>query len=75
MRSTTADWYGNFVFHHVPAGDYIVCGVVNWKDAEDISDENDAGSTTAVGWWTNHQWAWDHLKVANGQTVHVVVTQ
>jgi hypothetical protein len=75
VRRTTADWYGNFAFHNVPAGDYVVCGVVDWKDAEDIPDEDDAGSTTAVGWWTNHMWSWKHVKVASGQAVHVIATQ
>jgi hypothetical protein len=52
-----------------------VNGVVDWKDEEDYVDNDSQLTEHAVSWWTNHQWAWERIKVAGGQSMHVLVTE
>jgi hypothetical protein len=74
-RSTMTDGNGHFAFYHVPAGEYYINGVVDWKDTGEILDPDTNVPETATGWWTNHKWAWQHIKVADGQALRVKVTQ
>jgi hypothetical protein len=75
MRRTVSDENGYFVFHNVPAGEYIVNGVVEWKDSEEYTDPDTGSTETAISWWTNHKWAWKHIKIGEGQSLRVMVTQ
>jgi hypothetical protein len=62
VRHTVADDLGNFEFHHLPAGEYFVGGIVEW----------DASQSFRV-----HQssWAWERVSVQSGESVRVVVNQ
>jgi hypothetical protein len=59
-RVMTADSNGNFVFRQVPAGQYFVCGEVDWLLP--ASDDYDV------------QWGLERVTVGKGQTVNVTVS-
>jgi hypothetical protein len=62
VRHTVADDLGNFEFHHLPAGDYFVGGIVEWDDSQSFRVHQS-------------QWAWERVIVQPGQSVRVVVNQ
>ncbi len=59
-RVTRSDSNGNFVFHQVPAGQYFVCGEVDWLPP--ASEDYEV------------QWGLERITVGKGQTVNVTVS-
>jgi hypothetical protein len=59
LRAATADDQGNFVFNHVPPGDYYLTGLVEWDFGDDAQ----------------YQWACEKISVGKGETVRVTVSR
>ena len=55
VRLTKTDGAGNFVFDHIPAGEYFVAGLDEWYFGDDAQ----------------YQWACEHVTVGRGQTVRL----
>jgi len=74
VRTCIADGSGGFSYHNLPAGDYLVGGVVEWQDHETYLDPDTLQDEEAYG---PHQrvWAWQRIHLDSGQTRSVIVTQ
>ena len=59
IRMTKTDDGGNFVFDHVPPGEYFVCGLNEWYIADDAQ----------------YQWACERTTVGKGQKVNIKVSK
>ena len=59
VRLITTDAGGNFVFDHVPAGEYYVCGLDEWSVAGDA----------------HYQWACERVKVDFGESLHIKLSK
>jgi len=59
VRLLTTDGGGNFVFDHLPPGEYFVCGLNEWYVGDDAQ----------------YQWACERVTVGKGQTVRIKLSK
>jgi len=59
VRLVTTDGQGNFVFDHLPAGEYFVCGLGEWYVGDDAQ----------------YQWACERVAVGKGQAVRIKLSK
>jgi hypothetical protein len=59
VRLVTTDTHGNFIFDHLPPGDYFVSGLAEWSFTDDFE----------------YQWACERVTVSKGQTVRIKLSK
>jgi hypothetical protein len=68
-RTVKADVHGNFAFHGVPPGKYVVASNQSWYAGTDNQTDSDGNNTSVPRY--DSAWTYARVTVGNGQAVRV----